>query len=277
MMAQMIINGQLSDRLSAQDRGFQYGDGLFETIAYDSGKLLLWSRHIQRLQAAAERLGLGAIAEQQWLDDIKHLSVEQPRAVIKLIHTRGTGGRGYYAGELSPTRIVAAYPWPDYPSSSDRGVSVRFCQTPVSVNTSLAGMKHLNRLDNVLARNEWTDPGIAEGLMQDDRGMIIEGTMSNIFGVKANVLFTPDLSRAGVAGVMRDEILRQVRQQGMEIRCMDINQQQLLEMDELFICNSVIGVWPVIQLEEHEWSKGPITKKITEMLTREIRRNATQV
>ncbi|MFW2373240.1 MAG: aminodeoxychorismate lyase [Gammaproteobacteria bacterium] len=273
--AQFILNGKTTDSISLLDRGLHYGDGLFETIAYDSGKLWLWPQHIQRLQTGAERLGLGKIPEQQWLDDIKLLNFEQPRAVIKLIHTRGTGGRGYYASESTPSRIVAAYPWPAYPQSNQQGVSIRICQTPVSVNTALAGLKHMNRLDNVLARNEWDEPAIAEGLMLDDRGMIIEGTMSNVFGVKADVLFTPDLRRAGVAGVVRDEIISLAQQQGMEIRCMDISQPQLLQMDELFICNSVIGIWPVIQLDAQQWSIGPITKTITEMLTQEIHRNAT--
>lgn len=276
-MTQFMVNGNNGDSISLQDRGLHYGDGLFETIAYDSGKLLLWSQHMQRLQAGSERLGLPVIPEQQWLDDIQQLSFEQPRAVIKIIQTRGPGGRGYYATELTPTRIVSLYPWPSYPESNGQGVKLRFCETNVSVNSTLAGLKHLNRLDNVLARNEWHDPAIAEGLMLDGIGMVIEGTMSNVFGIKDNVLYTPDLTRAGVAGVVRDEILQLAGKQGMDIRCMDISQQQLLDMDELFISNSVIGIWPVIQLDNHRWTKGPVTNKITEMLTREIYLNATKI
>lgn len=276
-MSRFIINGKPGDSVSLMDRGLHYGDGLFETIACDDGKLWLWSQHMQRLQAGAQRLGLPRISEQQWLDDIRQLSIEQPRSVIKLIQTRGAGGRGYYAGELTPTRITACYNWPAYSESNGQGVRLRFCQTPVSVNTRLAGLKHLNRLDNVLARNEWQDPTIAEGLMLDDRGMVIEGTMSNVFGIKDGVLYTPDLTRAGVAGVVRGEILRLARQQGMETRCMDIGQPQLLAMDELFICNSVIGIWPVIQLDTQRWTPGPETKNFITMLTREMYSNAIKI
>lgn len=276
-MNSFIINGRSEDNISPMDRGLHYGDGLFETIAYDSGNLLLWPQHLQRLHKGAERLGLSLISEQQWLDDIGQLSFEQPQAVVKLIQTRGVGGRGYYAGSLSSTRIVARYDWPTYPASNGQGVKVRFCQTPVSVNPALAGLKHLNRLDNVLARNEWDDPGIGEGLMLDDRGMVIEGTMSNIFGLKDEVLYTPCLKRAGVKGVVRHEILHLARQQGMDTRCMDISQPQLLAMDELFICNSIIGIWPIIELDTHQWAPGPVTKKFIKILTGEMSGHATKI
>ncbi|MCW8955763.1 MAG: aminodeoxychorismate lyase [Gammaproteobacteria bacterium] len=276
-MSQFILNGKAADSISLMDRGLHYGDGLFETIACDSGKLLLWPQHLQRLQAGAERLALPLIPEQQWLDDVRQLSFEQPQAVVKLIQTRGIGGRGYYAGKLTPTWIAAAYPWPAYPQSNAQGVRLRFCQTPVSVNAALAGLKHLNRLDNVLARNEWDDPAIAEGLMLDDRGMVIEGTMSNVFGVKAGVLYTPDVKRAGVAGVVRDEILDLARHQGLDARRMDISQHVLLAMDELFISNSVIGIWPVIQLDAHRWPQGPVTQMLKEILIREMFSNATKI
>ncbi|MNV85640.1 Aminodeoxychorismate lyase [compost metagenome] len=126
----------------------------------------------------------------------------------------------------------------------------------------MAGIKHLNRLEQVLARAEWQDAEHAEGLMLDASGRVIEGVYSNLFLVQDGVLLTPDLSRCGVAGVMRAELLAQAEAQGMRCDVGDIALDALLQADEVFLCNSLYGVWPVRALQQHRWSVGPLTRKL---------------
>lgn len=248
-MQNILINGQPASQIDVRDRGFQYGDGVFETIACRNGQLQFWQAHMQRLQDACERLNLPVIPAQQWLDDIAAL---QPRGdvVIKLIQSRGVSGRGYaYSdSEQQPVRVCALYPWPDYPQQNQQGIRVMICKTPVSINPALAGIKHLNRLDNVLARNEWREPHIAEGLMLDHQQHVIEGTMSNVFCVLDDQLYTPALELCGVRGVVREQIIQLARSQGTTVNEIDISLQNFLQMDEIFVSNSLIGVWPVTSI-----------------------------
>ena len=177
----MLINGQDSGTLSAQDRGLLYGDGLFETLAIRKGVPLRWERHLQRLMLGCERLGIPC-------PDVTALTLESlalckghDRALLKLIVTRGVGGRGYRApAQPQATRILTCHPWPDYPADAARdGVRVRLCRTRLAQQPALAGIKHLNRLEQVLARAEWNDEEIAEGLLFDREDHVIEATMSN--------------------------------------------------------------------------------------------------
>lgn len=248
-MQNILINGQAASQIDVRDRGFQYGDGVFETIACKNGQLEFWQAHMQRLADACERLNLPAVPAQQWLDDIAALQ-PQGEAVIKLILTRGVSGRGYaYSdSEQQPLRVCALYPWPDYPQQNQQGINAIICKTPVSMNAALAGIKHLNRLDNVLARNEWRDAGIAEGLMLDHQQHVIEGTMSNVFCVLDDQLYTPSLERCGVRGVMREQIIQLAQSQGITLNEIEISQQNFLQMDEIFVSNSLIGIWPVSRI-----------------------------
>ncbi|MCW9014495.1 MAG: aminodeoxychorismate lyase [Gammaproteobacteria bacterium] len=268
-MTSVIINGQAETGIDYRDRGLQYGDGLFETIAYKHGRLIYWQEHLARLNAGCQRLNLPVIDESQWLADLQKLSITNNHHVIKLILTRGVGGRGYKYHAINTTRVIACYDWPDYPASNfNNGVEVRICDTGISVNPSLAGIKHLNRLDNVLARNEWSGDVIAEGLMLDDMAYVIEGTMSNVFGVKDEVLYTPDLSRAGVTGIVRNKVITIAKDQGMVVYETNITRQQLLEMDAVFLTNSLFGVWPVKKLENINYKNNFIVKKLAEQLRR---------
>ncbi len=248
-MENILINGQAASQIDVRDRGFQYGDGVFETIAYRNGQLQFWQAHMRRLDEACKRLNLPTIAVQQWLHDIAALQ-PQGDAVIKLTLSRGVSGRGYaYSdSEQDPLRVCALYPWPDYPQQNQQGIRAIMCKTPVSINAALAGIKHLNRLDNVLARNEWREPNIAEGLMMDHQQHVIEGTMSNVFCVLDDQLYTPSLELCGVRGVMREQIIQLARSQGMTVNEIEISQQNFLQMDELFVSNSLIGLWPVTSI-----------------------------
>jgi len=247
-MNKILVNGSEQTTVDVRDRGFQYGDGLFETIAYKNGQLQLWDEHLQRLQQSAERLSLASVDESLWLDDIKKLDLSGD-AVIKLTVTRGVSGRAYaYGNEHSVSRISAAYAWPEYSESNSPGVTSCLCETPVSMNSALAGIKHLNRLENVLARNEWNDSTIAEGFMLDQNQHVIEGTMSNVFCVLDDELYTPSLEYSGVAGVMRQHVIELAEKNNIPVNIIDISKQNFLHMDSVFITNSLIGLWPVTKI-----------------------------
>jgi len=134
------------------------------------------------------------------------------------------------------------------------------------INSALAGIKHLNRLDQVIARNEWRCHSIHEGIMLDADGYVVEGTMSNLFLVKNGKLMTALLDRAGVAGIMRSVILEQARLRAIDLEIRRIRLNELITADEIFLTNSVIGVWPVRQFETRRYQVGPLALEIQDWL-----------
>ncbi len=217
-----MINGIASDYLTINDRSIHYGDGLFETILCNNNKLYYWSQHFQRLQTSAEKLKIACPQEQLLLDDIAKLldknksgSNSEAACAIKIIVSRGAGERGYqFSKNTTASRIVLLSAVEAAHSSllSNQLLSgeLFICKQQVSINENLAGIKHLNRLENVLARNEWNDKAkknIIDGLMLNANQHVIEGTMSNLFAIKDKQLFTPDLGLSGVNGIMREIII----------------------------------------------------------------------
>lgn len=256
MVPSALINGSETDCLIVADRGLQYGDGLFETIAVHDGAPCLWHAHFDRLVRGADRLGIPCPPRELLLHECRQLAGGESSGVLKIILTRGSGGRGYGSPETpQSTRILTLHPWPDYPMAwGERGVDVIFCRTPLGENPVLAGLKHLNRLEQVIARSEWRDRGIAEGLMQDGRGRIIGGTMSNLFLIRDGRLFTPRLDTCGIAGTVRDLVLRLAGTFGSKVLERDIMHVDLFAADGLFLTNTLIGVWPVRHLGTREIS-----------------------
>ena len=270
----ILINGQSADSISVLDRGLQYGDGLFETMAVIDGACPFWNAHMQRLQQGCERLQLPVPESSLLQAEADVLVRHEKRAVLKLILSRGEGGRGYrYPDPVQPSRIFMRHPWPDYPQQNRReGVQVRFCSTTLARQPALAGLKHLNRLEQVLARNEWQEAQIAEGLMLDENGNVIEGTMSNLFMVQNDILYTPDLSACGVAGIMRETILELARNADMAVRVTNITKDHLCEADEIFLTNSLIGIWPVNRLEGQTFAVGEISCRLQMLINRDYPR-----
>ncbi len=265
MSTQCWIDGIVADTLPVLDRGLHYGDGLFETLAVKDGRIGLLQSHLERLQEGCARLGLPMPAAETVKTELQAAASGKTRAVLKLMLTRGEGGRGYRPPlEVKPRRILLRYPWPEYPESWARdGVRVRVCDTRLAEQPRLAGMKHLNRLEQVLARAEWSEAdGYQEGLMLDAGDRVVEGTMSNVFASpREDVLLTPDMSRAGVAGVMRRHILEQAAKAGMQIRVAELSLVELMQANEIFLCNSLIGVWPVSELDGHDYAVGSVTRR----------------
>jgi 4-amino-4-deoxychorismate lyase len=188
--------------------------------------------------------------------------------VLKVIVTRGSGGRGYRMPEkTAPRRILQLHPWPEFPpAAAEAGVTARLCSMRLCHNPLLAGIKHLNRLEQVLARREWDDPQTGEGLLLDADGCLVEGTMSNLFLVRQRVLLTPDLRGCGVAGIMRSIILDLAERMSLPVKISTLDMADLHTADEVFLCNSLIGIWPVIAVDGRPYRKGEVTIRMQQLL-----------
>ncbi len=254
------INGVAQTDMAVTDRGLHYGDGLFETLAVFDGHCPHLPQHLQRLRTGAERLAIPLPNEALITEEITRAALGQTRAVIKLIVTSGSGGRGYARpANLQPTRMLLCYDWPDYPRDHwQHGVVLRLCQTRLGCHPALAGIKHLNRLEQVLARQEWQDNAFTEGLMCDVHGNVIEGIMSNIFVVRNHTLHTPLTDNCGVAGVMRRWLLENAPHQGIEVNEVELAVADIRQADEVLLTNSLIGLWPVRSFETREYQPGPV-------------------
>lgn len=242
----ILVDGVAQSQVDATDRGLHYGDGLFETLAVFEGKIRCWEDHWRRLSEGCQRLGLHCPERALLEREVFELSEGAPRKTVKILLTRGSGPRGYRIPEKDTTRrILTANDWPDYPPQhAQEGVRVRLCQTRLGHNPALAGLKHCNRLEQVLARQEWQDEA-EEGLMLDVNGNVIEGTMSNVFLVFNDSLMTPDVSRCGVAGVTRQRIIDRSPELGIPVEVAKVTLNQLHDAQALFLCNTLIGLWPV--------------------------------
>jgi 4-amino-4-deoxychorismate lyase len=265
----MLVNGKQGNLISIRDRGLLYGDGVFRTILARQGKAQHWLLHYQKLQQDCSSLNIPCPDFALLSTELDRLLTQHPDGVVKLIVTRGQGTRGYAPPvQAIPTHIWGVSPCPDYPvDSATLGIKARMCQLLLSHQPRLAGIKHLNRLENVLAAAEWNnseshDADIAEGLLMDEQRNVIEGTRSNLFLVSQGKLITPDLSRCGVAGVQRDRVMAWATQHNMPLQVRDVGLDEVMHADELFLVNSIINIWPIRELEQRCWSDFPITGKI---------------
>ena len=277
------VNGVLDATISPLDRGFAYGDGVFETCRYSKGAIPLWDYHRERLIRSAARLHIPLDERllNQYVDSmLAYLcDVDIASAVVKITLTRGVGGRGYrFPDQIEPTYCVGIFSGNELHTEQYRkGVNVRICDLRLAQTPALAGMKHLNRLEHILARAEWRDE-FAEGLLLDTQGRVIEATVSNLFVVKNNQLYTPDLSASGVAGIMRQTIIEKLAAPlGLACHIRDMYLNFLYEADEIFLCNSVYGIWPVNTLVDerqnivaspHSYTSDQITRALQQQLSR---------
>lgn len=264
----MRVNGKPGNLISIRDRGLLYGDGVFRTLRATHGKAQHWPLHYQKLRHDCTALGIVCPDVALLSAELNGLLAQHPDGVVKLIVTRGEGTRGY----APPVSAVSTHIWdvsplPSYPADrATLGIKVRLCQLRLSQQPRLAGIKHLNRLENVLAAAEWNDTEVAEGLLLDTDGNVIEGIRSNLFLVSQSKLITPDLSRCGVAGVQRERVMAWAARHNMPLQVRDVGLDEMLHADELFMVNSIIGLWPVRELEQHRWSNFSIAAQIRHSL-----------
>ncbi|MEM1244636.1 MAG: aminodeoxychorismate lyase [Pseudomonadota bacterium] len=269
MQTTTLINGAPQDKLSVADRGLHYGDGLFETIAVVTGQPSYWQQHLARLILGCQRLKFPVIDIDQLTAEAKQILAEKKSGVLKIILTRGHGKRGYQP-EKRPNlnHILLFYPNTEVmpAAQAESGVKLTICQTPIVKNPLLSGIKHLNRLEQVLASAEWSDKNIYDGLMLYQQEYAVCGTKTNLFIVKDGILITDPLIEYGINGVMRAEIIEQAKASAIPIELRPLTLDECLSADEVFISNSLIGIYPVTAIVKHTYAIGKITKTLQTLI-----------
>ncbi len=268
MSAFCLVNGVVGAGLDPLDRGLHYGDGVFRSLRVSGGRPCLWEEQLDRFAVDAARLGLDFPEASLWRRDLAQLEASLAGGVLKLLLTRGGGQRGYRLPDApKPCRMLIYDPAPPQSDAWPMaGLNLRLCELRLGAQPRLAGVKHLNRLENVLARAEWNDPAIHEGLLRDEAGRVISGVMSNVLFWRGDCLCTPCLDRCGVAGLTRARLMRRAAAAGYAVRESEFGLDEVLAADELMVCNSVIGLHRVASLGEHTWSVPAISTQLRTLL-----------
>lgn len=248
MNLRILRGGRRVDRIAADDRGLAYGDGLFETLLLHQGRAVWWDAHWRRLRWGAERLRIALPEERVVAAEASDLIEGMTHGVLKCVLTRGAGGRGYAPPEnAEPTLVISVHEAPA--AGPANGLDVRWCDTRLALQPALAGIKHLNRLEQVMARMEWNDPAIHEGLMLDADDRVICATAGNVFARIGGRWLTPPVDRCGVAGVMREWLLAHVDGAAEAV----LDRRAIETAEAVLICNSVRGLQPVRRIGQREW------------------------
>ena len=257
----VIINGEVKSNVSIFNRNMQYGDGLFETCVAKDNKVLFWDNHFSRLNNGCDRLNIKKISNLVWLEDIKKaLSLSSEKnCIVKLILSRGNSLRGYsYSKDIEPVRVVIVSQMNEYKTKET--YSLEFAISGFHSNPNLAGIKHCNRLEQILAR---TNMMADEAIMLDENQSVVSVTQGNIYLICGNKLITPKLKRCGVIGSRRSIILELSRLTNLEVREDDISIKQLEKANEVFVSNSLIGIQPVTSIGDYYLTNNLITEKIS--------------
>ena len=262
-----LVDGK-PGRVDPRDRGLAYGDGLFETMAAVSGRIRWIDHHLDRLAEGCCRLGIPLPERNALRREIDAVCPTRGRAVVKLIVTRGVSARGYAPpDDPQATRIVGSARWPTHPASYyTHGIEMRTLELRLGENPALAGIKHLNRLEQVLARIELNGLSGQEGLLLDTSGFVVGGVASNVFAVSGKTLLTPAIKRCGVEGVMRRVVLESCGRLGLLAEESDLVPEALGAADELFVTNAVIGIWPVRELDGQTRRAGQVARRLQHLL-----------
>lgn len=248
-MLDILVNGKRDLDIHPLDRGLQYGDGLFETILVEKGCVTFFQQHMQRLLKGCEVLGFSKPDIASIKQDVSELIGAKENGVIKILLSRGVSERGFMPPKNPAITRVISFADADGPISSTLShFNLQLCHTRLSRQPLLAGIKHLNQLERVLAKSELKDNASDEGLMLDTSELVIEGTMSNIFIVKNDVLLTPALDNAGVSGVIRNFLIQQASEDGIVCEIAELGLDDVKNADEIFMTNSLMPVRSVKQL-----------------------------
>lgn len=285
--------------LGAADRGFNYGDGVFRTVRVSGGRVLAWSRHARKLVSDLARIGLGGLDLGRLEADLAQLAMRHPGCIARITVTAGASARGYRRSRgAALTTVVRATTLPQWPADRSRaGIALHLCRLRLADQPALAGVKHLNRLEQVLARAEWDENPAdiavdrpdapsdarpddcqaavapAEGLTLDGTGHAICGTMSNLFIVEGGRLATPDLSRCGVEGVQRGRIIDWARTRGVALSVEPLPLARVRAADSLVVCNSVIGAWWVARFSGRRFARPAWQDELERALEHELDRD----
>ena len=246
MTTRIVLASAGSGAVGAGDRGLNYGDGVFETIKIHGAAPVWWDAHWARLVRGSDALGIPRPDAGVVFDAARMACSHRPRGVLKLVLTRGEGGRGYAPPpDPEPTLVVSVH---DAPARAPDPLGVRWCETRLAIQPRLAGLKHLNRLEQVLARGEWAGDDLFEGLMLDTDGRVVGATAANLFARIDGRWVTPPVNRCGIAGTMRAWCLARLPAAEAELA-----PEQVEAAEALFLCNAVRGILPIHRLGTRRW------------------------
>jgi 4-amino-4-deoxychorismate lyase len=267
MTAAALFNGSAAGAELAWSRGLHYGDGIFRTcLIYDSDVIDL-KEQLEKAEHDARHLELAAPPTALLAAEAQSLAANCPRGILRIVLMRSGGERGYRARSTAADRLLCRYQAAAHPASCwEQGVRAQRSRWRLATQPALAGIKHLNRLEQVLASRSWSD-GIDEVILDDADGRPVSGSRSNLFWVQDGTLRTPSLERCGVAGLMRDKVLAAAAALGVATRIAAGTWAELENAGEAFVTNSVIGIWPLASLDERRWrAPGPVTRRLSERL-----------
>lgn len=258
-----LLNGNRLTGIAPNNRGLAYGDGLFETILVRDGRPVWLDAHLDRLERGSKLLEIQCDTD-LISSEIHHFvsSCDAPFAILKVVLFRRAQGRGYAPTTAKAERLLTLSSGAPARVAWQRGIEAIVCQHRLASPCLLPGVKHLNRLEQVFGARELLQRRAVEGLMFDSRGALIEGTRSNVFIVRGGVLVTPSLNEAGVAGIMRAKVLEWAHQGGQPVKIGRLGYPDLAAADEVFVCNSVFGIWPVTKVECLTKSVGPVARQL---------------
>lgn len=252
-----LVDGMETDILPINDRGFQYGDGVWETLAIRNGQVKQLKPHLQRLKKGLDTLGITDVDYSCIEAEVLTVAAQKQTGIIKIIITRGSGGRGFaYDHSLSSRRMISLYEMPVYPTAYyQQGIRLTACQTRLPHNPALAGFKRLGCVEQVLARAEFTSD-FQEGVLCDYDDYVIEGTMSNLFLItEQDTIITPNLKLCGVAGIARSYLLETLKTMGVNVDCINVLEDDIKNAKGVFMSNSIIRLWPVYEYIGNTHSK----------------------
>lgn len=266
MSAAVLFNGGAPPDLSAH-RALHYGDGVFRTCFIYESQVIDLDEQCELVMTDAKRLGLAPLDGAQLASEARQLAAGVATGVLKILLLRSGEARGYQPAAAPTDRLLRRYDAPPYRAACwEQGVSVSRSALVLGAQPALAGIKHLNRLEQVLASRD-RDPGSDEALLEDEEGHPICGTRTNLFRVAGGVLYTAPLDRCGVAGHMRRKVLSLAVALGIETRVQHGHWEHLVSADEVFLTNSLIGIWPVARFGTRAWqAPGPVTRRLAERL-----------
>ena len=267
-----LVNGEETSFIDITDRGLQFGDGVFETLRVHKAKPIWWQQHMDRLLDGCRRLQFGNLPDIQTLrQEVDKLLSDNPSGTLKIIITRGNSMSGYAApADIMPNRVLIMSSGFRHQAKSEQGIMLGICKQRITGSQQLSGIKHLNRLEQVLARKECQSEGWGEGLMLDSDDRVIEGSMSNLFICQQGRLLTPLLEQMGIEGICRGRIILLAERNGINVEQCELGLQDLKNSDELFVCNSLIGIWPVTRFDNRQYQPGPYMRLLQTKLEAEL-------
>jgi len=268
-MSDVWVNGHKTDTVSVLDRGFSYGDGIFTTIKVKRGQCLLLTQHLVRLQHGITTLAITQIDFKLLLDDLTNKARQLDDGVLKVIITRGIGQRGYSSvGCESPTIVISTGSLPAiYQEWQQQGIAVGISTIALGINPLTAGIKHLNRLEQVLVKqqidqNQWLD-----AIVLDCQACVIETSMANLFWRTGDKVFTPSLDFSGVNGLMRQQVIDHLTAKGVSVSQDRFKLSSVMDADEVFMTNCLMGITPINMIESKAFTLGETAKDLIKVLT----------